>query len=38
MLNRPVTSLPGIGVKKAQALKGLGLQTVRDVLFSFPDL
>lgn len=36
MLNRPVTSLPGVGVKKAQALKGLGLQTVRDVLFSFP--
>ena len=36
MLNRPVTALPGIGEKKAKTLKGLGLETVRDVLFSFP--
>ncbi|HPT83647.1 MAG TPA: ATP-dependent DNA helicase RecG [Limnochordia bacterium] len=36
MLDQPVTVLPGVGEKKAQALKGLGLRTVRDVLFSFP--
>lgn len=36
MLSRPVTVLPGVGEKKAQALKALGLETVRDVLFSFP--
>lgn len=36
MLNSPVTVLPGIGSKRAQAIKALGLETVRDVLFSFP--
>lgn len=36
MLNRPVSVLPGVGEKKAKVLKGLGLVTVRDVLFSFP--
>lgn len=35
-MNSPVTVLPGIGEKRAQAIKALGLETVRDVLFSFP--
>lgn len=34
--HEPVTVLPGIGEKKAKTLKALGLETVRDVLFSFP--
>lgn len=36
MLDRPVTVLPGIGPKRAQTIKKLGLETVRDVLYSFP--
>ncbi|NMB02538.1 MAG: ATP-dependent DNA helicase RecG [Firmicutes bacterium] len=36
ILNEPVTVLPGIGAKRAQAIKPLGLETVRDVLLSFP--
>lgn len=35
-LDAPVTVLPGVGDKRAQTLKTLGLETVRDVLFSFP--
>lgn len=36
LLDGPVTVLPGIGPKRAQAIKGLGLETIRDVLFGFP--
>lgn len=36
MLDAPVTVLPGIGEKRAQTIKALGLETVRDVLFSYP--
>lgn len=36
MLNAPVTALPGIGEKRAQTMKTLGLETIRDVLFSYP--
>lgn len=36
MLNQPVTVLTGVGPKRALELKKLGLETVRDVLFSFP--
>ena len=36
MLDAPVTVLPGIGDKRAQTIKTLGLETVRDVLFSYP--
>ena len=36
MLGAPVTVLPGIGEKRAQAIKALGLETVRDVLFGYP--
>lgn len=36
MLDRPVTVLPGIGPKRAETVKKLGLETVRDVVFSFP--
>jgi ATP-dependent DNA helicase RecG len=32
----PVTVLPGIGEKRAQSIKQLGLETVGDVLFSYP--
>ncbi|MDI9442323.1 MAG: ATP-dependent DNA helicase RecG [Bacillota bacterium] len=35
-LDQPVTVLSGVGPKRAQQLKKLGLETVRDVLFSFP--
>lgn len=35
-LNSPVTVLPGMGAKRAQVVKGLGIETVRDLLFSFP--
>jgi len=35
-LDSPVTILPGVGPKRAQTIKKLGLETVRDVLFSFP--
>ncbi len=35
-LNAPVTVLPGVGEKRAQTIKALGLETVRDVLFSYP--
>lgn len=35
-LDRPVTILTGIGPKRAQTIKKLGLETVRDVLFGFP--
>ena len=35
-MDGPVTILPGIGPKRAQTIKQLGLETVRDVLFSFP--
>ena len=36
MLDASVTVLPGIGEKRAQAIRNLGLETVRDVLLSFP--
>lgn len=36
MLDAPVTVLPGIGEKRAQTIRALGLETVRDVLFSYP--
>lgn len=36
MLGAPVTVLSGIGEKRAQAIKTLGLETVRDVLFGYP--
>ncbi|NLJ80593.1 MAG: ATP-dependent DNA helicase RecG [Firmicutes bacterium] len=35
-LEQAVTALPGIGPKRAQTLKKLGLNSVSDVLFSFP--
>lgn len=36
MLKQPVTVLTGVGPKRAQELKKLGLATLEDVLFSFP--
>lgn len=36
MLNGPITQLKGIGPKRAATFKKLGVETVRDVLFSFP--
>lgn len=36
MLASPVTVLPGVGPKRAEQIKKLGLETVYDVLFSFP--
>jgi len=35
-LERPITSLPGIGEKRAEALKGLGIRTVEDLLLHLP--
>ncbi|HHY09025.1 MAG TPA: ATP-dependent DNA helicase RecG [Firmicutes bacterium] len=35
-LDSPVTVLQGVGPKRAQTIKKLGLFTVRDVLYSFP--
>ncbi len=35
-LDGPVTILTGVGPKRAQTIKKLGLETLRDVLFSFP--
>ena len=35
-LDRPVTSLKGIGEKRAKALEGLGIRTVEDLLLYFP--
>ena len=36
MLEASVTVLPGIGEKRAQTIKALGLETVRDILLSYP--
>lgn len=35
-LNSPITSLPGVGSYYANKLYGLGIETVRDLLFYFP--
>ncbi|HBG02085.1 MAG TPA: ATP-dependent DNA helicase RecG [Firmicutes bacterium] len=36
ILDAPVTVLAGIGEKRAATIRQLGLETVRDVLFSYP--
>lgn len=36
MLDRPVTSISGIGKKRAQALQEMGIDTVFDLLYHFP--
>ena len=36
MLQEPVSSLKGIGPKKAEALKKLDIRTVEDFLFFYP--
>src|SRR5210317_1734700 len=35
-LNAPVTMLHGVGSRVAEKLKGLGIETVQDVLFHLP--
>jgi len=36
MLDKPVTSLPGVGKERAKLLSKLGLHIIHDVLFSYP--
>lgn len=36
ILSKPITILPGIGPKRAQTFKKLGIEIVRDILFSVP--
>ncbi|HEX8996218.1 MAG TPA: ATP-dependent DNA helicase RecG [Ktedonobacterales bacterium] len=36
LLEAPVTSIPGVGQTQAMRLGRLGIQTVRDLLFTFP--
>ena len=36
ILSNSVTSLPGVGPKRAQQIRKLGLETIGDVLYSFP--
>jgi ATP-dependent DNA helicase RecG len=36
LLQAPITAIPGIGATQATRLNRLGIQTVRDLLFTFP--
>src|SRR5258708_36412221 len=36
LLRAPITAIPGVGATQAARLRKLGIETVRDLLFTFP--
>lgn len=35
-MDRPATSIPGVGPERARTLQGIGIRTVRELLYHFP--